>query len=106
MNEKNTLPCASPLKAAAAQAPGMPHSIVIENRHTLTATGIGAILSYDSFTAALATDLGTLTVGGEGLTVSELSVHTGEVKISGSIEYVQYTAKKDKRESLLHRLVR
>ena len=49
---------------------------------------------------------GTLAIGGEGLTVSELSVQTGEVKINGSIEYVQYTAKREKQESLFKRLVR
>ena len=48
----------------------------------------------------------TLAIGGEGLTVSELSVQTGEVKINGSIEYVQYTAKREKQESLFKRLVR
>ena len=64
------------------------------------------IVSYDSFTATLETPGGTLAIGGEGLTVSELSVQTGEVKINGSIEYVQYTAKREKQESLFKRLVR
>ena len=68
--------------------------------------GILSIVSYDSFTATLETPGGTLAIGGEGLTVSELSVQTGEVKINGSIEYVQYTAKREKQESLFKRLVR
>ena len=83
-----------------------PHSVVIEDRKRLTATGILSIVSYDSFTATLETPGGTLAIGGEGLTVSELSVQTGEVKINGSIEYVQYTAKREKQESLFKRLVR
>ena len=37
-----------------------------------------------------------LNVGGEGLSVGELSVRTGEVSISGSIEYVQYTRPREK----------
>ncbi len=82
------------------------HSIVLEDRRNLTATGVLAVLSYDSFTAALETPRGTLTIGGENLTVSELSVSTGEVKISGSIEYLQYTDKKEMRESFFKRLVR
>lgn len=77
-----------------------------EDRKRLTATGILSIVSYDSFTATLETPGGTLAIGGEGLTVSELSVQTGEVKINGSIEYVQYTAKREKQESLFKRLVR
>ena len=92
----------NPAAPAANQARQTPHSVVIEDRKRLTATGILSIVSYDSFTATLETPGGTLAIGGEGLTVSELSVQTGEVKI----EYVQYTAKREKQESLFKRLVR
>ena len=83
-----------------------PHNVILENRNMLTATGIQAILSYDELTACLDTEYGMLTIGGEGLKVSELSVQTGEVRISGAIEYVQYTVKKEKGTSLFKRLVR
>ena len=91
----------NPAAPAANQARQTPHSVVIEDLKRLTATGILSIVSNDSFTATLDTP-----GGGEGLTVSELSVQTGEVKINGSIEYVQYTAKREKQESLFKRLVR
>ena len=96
----------NPAAPAANPTRQMPHSVVIEDRKRLTATGILSIISYDSFTATLETSSGTLAIGGEGLTVSELSVQTGAVKINGALEYVQYTAKRDKQESLLKRLVR
>ena len=73
----------NPAAPAANQARQTPHSVVIEDRKRLTATGILSIVSYDSFTATLETPGGTLAIGGEGLTVSELSVQTGEVKING-----------------------
>ena len=88
----------NPAAPAANQARQTPHSVVIEDRKRLTATGILSIVSYDSFTATLETPGGTLAI--------ELSVQTGEVKINGSIEYVQYTAKREKQESLFKRLVR
>ena len=44
-----------------------PHNVILENRTTLTATGIQAILSYDELTASLDTEYGMLTIGGEGL---------------------------------------
>lgn len=91
----------NPAAPAANQARQTPHSVVIEDRKRLTATGILSIVSYDSFTATLETPGGTLAIGGEGLTVSELSVQTGEVKINGSIEYVQYTAKRENRNPCL-----
>ena len=83
-----------------------PHNVILENRNLLTATGIRAILSYDEMTACLDTEYGMLTIGGDGLKVSELSVQTGEVRISGSIEYVQYTVKKERAPSIFKRLVK
>lgn len=85
---------------------GMPHNIVIENRASVTATGIRSIVSYDAESAMLETDLGTLVVGGEGITVSELSVRTGEVRIGGQIEYIQYAQPRREQTSLFKRLMR
>lgn len=89
-----------------APVPAMPHNLVVENRRNLTATGIKSIVNYDEYSATMETSLGTLVVGGEGLSVSELSIQTGEVKISGTIEYVQYTARAEKKGGLLARFSR
>lgn len=84
----------------------LPHTLVLEERKRLTVTGILSIVSYDAFTVTLETSGGTLAIGGEELTVSELSVQTGEVKIGGAIEYIQYTVRREKQGSFLKRLVR
>lgn len=84
----------------------MPHNIVVENRASVTATGVRAIVSYDAESATLDTDLGTLVVGGAGLTVSELSIRTGEVRIGGEIEYIQYIQPRREQTSLFRRLLR
>ena len=93
-------------QAAQSAAKQMPHSVVLEDRKKLTATGILSIVSYASCTVTLETSFGTLSVGGEDLSVSELSVQTGEVKVGGTIDYVQYTVKHEKGGSFLKRLVR
>ena len=54
-------------------------------------TGVTRIVSCDELGATLQTPLGDLTIGGQGMQVSELSVRTGEVHISGQIESLQYT---------------
>lgn len=91
---------------AKTPAAKMPHNIVIENRAGVTATGIRSIAAYDAESATLETDLGTLVIGGTGLSVSELSVRTGEVHISGEIEYIQYVQPRREQTSLLRRLLR
>lgn len=94
------------LKPDTALAPVRDHVLTLENRRSLTVTGVARILSYDESTAALATPLGNLTVGGQGLQVSELSVRTGQVHISGKIEYLQYTENRESAGGLLARLFR
>lgn len=88
------------------QTQKIPHNLILENRRSLLATGILTIVSYDEYAATLETSCGTLVVGGEGIKVSELSTQTGELKIQGEIEYIQYTAKKEKSASFFKRLVR
>ena len=95
-----------PAAPAADNRRQMPHTIILEERRRLKVTGVLSIVSYDSFTVTLETSCGTLTVGGEELTVSELSVQTGEVKIGGKVEYMQYAVQREKLESLFKRLVR
>ncbi len=73
----------------AEKAPAAQHTLRMENCEKLVATGIEAIVSYDAMGAVLKTPCGILSVG-------ELSVRTGEVSISGSIEYVQYTRPREK----------
>ncbi|MEG0910338.1 MAG: YabP/YqfC family sporulation protein [Ruthenibacterium sp.] len=94
----NQQPAAVPQKAA--------HDITVKNRKSLVATGVLRIISYDAFAATLETPLGTLCIGGQNISVSELSVQTGEVKINGDIEYVQYSAPKVEKGSFFQRLVR
>ncbi len=88
-----------------ASAPA-PHNLIIENRSSVTATGVTRILSCDEGGASLETQQGGLVIGGSGIQVSELSVQTGEVKIYGKIEYVQYTERREPAGSFFKRLVR
>lgn len=87
-------------------APVRDHALSLDNRRSLTVTGVSRILSYDETGAALATPLGNLTVGGQGLQVSELSVRTGQVHITGKIEYLQYTENRESSGGFLTRLFR
>lgn len=89
-------------------APPRAHALTLENRARLTVTGVTRIVSCDELGATLQTPLGDLTIGGQGMQVSELSVRTGDVHISGQIEYLQYTEnQQSKKQSggLLARLL-
>lgn len=89
--------------------PPRAHTIALENRARLTVTGVTRIVSCDELGATLQTPLGDLTIGGQGMQVSELSVRTGEVHIAGKIEYLQYSENRQSKKQdggLLARLLR
>lgn len=93
------------MEETARQEP-LPHSLVLAERKKLSVTGVRRILYYDESGAQLETDLGRLTIGGKELQVSELSVQTGQVEISGLVEDLQYSSAPDARSGLLGRLLR
>lgn len=93
-------------QSAPAQAVGTKHNLIIENRTNLTATGILRVISYDESSATAETGQGLLMIGGKNLKVSELSCQSGELRVTGEIEYVQYEAAKAPKGGLFARLTR
>ena len=55
----------------------MPHHLVLEDRRALTVSGVSDVDSFDELTVIIYTDLGELTVKGEGLHINRLNVETG-----------------------------
>lgn len=92
-----------PMSAAPA---GAKHNLIIENRTNLTATGILRVISYDESSATAETGQGILVIGGKNLKVSELSCQSGELRVTGEIEYVQYEAARTTKGGLFGRLAR
>ena len=82
------------------------HSLALKDRRQLAVTGVGRIVSCDDASAVLEPALGPLTVGGQELQVSELSLQSGQVQISGRIEFLQYAENRESSGGLLARLFR
>lgn len=82
------------------------HSLALKDRHQLAVTGVSRIISCDETAAVLETPLGNLTIGGQELQVSELSVHSGQVQLSGKIEYIQYAENRQPGGGFFTRLFR
>ena len=84
-----------------------PHRITIQNRSSGTITGIVDVVSFDENTIVLDTDQGLLTIKGNGLHVSRLTLEKGEVDIEGRIDSMAYSEVTDFHKagaSLLGRL--
>ena len=63
--------------AEEKKAPAMPHNLILEDRRTLTVSGVSDVDSFDEQTVVVFTDMGELTVRGTDLHINRLSVEVG-----------------------------
>lgn len=92
--------------AQATAAQSAPHNLILEDRSKLSATGVLRVISCDETGAVMDTGQGRLTVLGRELSVSELSLDTGEVRVFGRIDQIEYTDTRESSGGLLRRLIR
>lgn len=81
-----------------------PHMLTLNNRKTLSLTGIAEVQGFDEQTVNLRTDTCSLAVKGESLHINKLDLESGDVCIDGEIHSLQYLGARPK--SLRSRLLR
>ena len=90
----------------SAPIPPRPHTLTAADRKTLALTGITDVDSFDDREIVAYTDIGGLTVLGEGLHISRLSLGSGELELEGHIRSLTYTDNGGRRKGLLGKLLR
>ena len=68
----------------------MPHHLILEDRRALSVSGVSDVDSFDELNVVIYTELGELTVKGEGLHINRLNVETGELTLEGTIQSLTY----------------
>jgi sporulation protein YabP len=77
--------------AEEKKAVKVPHSLILENRRSLTATGVSNVDSFDEQTIVAYTDLGQLIIKGTDLKINKLNTETGELTLDGQVSSMSYT---------------
>ncbi len=72
------------------------HTIILENRNKLSISGVADVLGFDDETVVLCTEMGNLTVKGNGLKVQSFATETGSIAVEGNIGALIYTEAKSK----------
>ena len=67
-----------------------PHHVVIEERKSLTVSGVEDVERFDENTIVLSTSKGVMVVAGENLHIEKLSLDGGDLKVEGDIDAVTY----------------
>ena len=83
-----------------------PHSILLDGRKKLTATGVSNVDSYDDQTIVAYTGMGELTIRGKGLQINRLNVETGELTVDGEISAMLYADNQPRSAGIFAKLFR
>lgn len=78
---------------------GVIQNLILENRGKLSISGVLDVLSFDDQVVILETELGLLTVKGDGLRINKLSIDTSEVIVEGDILSLMYSDNKNTEKS-------
>ena len=74
-------------------------NIILENRKKLSISGVNDVLSFDDQVVMVDTELGLLTVKGENIKITKLSLDTAEVIIEGDISNLSYSQNHQEKNS-------
>ena len=74
-------------------------NIILENREKLSISGVNDVLNFDDQIVMVDTELGLLTVKGENIRITKLSLDTTEVIIEGDIASIAYSQNKQEKSS-------
>ena len=68
----------------------LPHKLQLNERRSLTMTGVSEVVSFEDTAVVLQTGLGTLIVQGQDLKLKTLSLDGGQVAVDGTISALIY----------------
>jgi sporulation protein YabP len=69
----------------------LPHNLILENRKTLSISGVIDVDRFDEESVVALTDLGELSIRGTNLHISRLSLESGDLTLDGEIASLTYT---------------
>ena len=68
----------------------LPHSLILQDRHRLTVSGVEDVESFDESAVVLQTAGGLLILRGSALHIDKLSIEGGELLVTGRIDSLVY----------------
>ncbi|MDO4300898.1 MAG: sporulation protein YabP [Clostridia bacterium] len=80
------------------------HTINLDNREKLVATGITDILSFDEENIVAQTENGILVIRGYNLHINSLNLEKGSLTADGNVYSLSYDNENSSKRSLLGRL--
>ena len=71
-------------------------ALCVTDRSSARITGVEEVISYDENNIVMQTNLGQLTLDGEGLNIVQLNLGEGIVSVEGRVNALYYTEEREK----------
>lgn len=84
---------------------GTGHRLVLEERGSLTVSGVEEVESFDENTIVMGTAQGLLIVRGEELHIEKLSLDGGDLRVHGTVDSLTYEEDRRRRGGFFSRLL-
>ena len=68
----------------------LPHKLILNERKSLSLSGVTEVVSFDDSAVILRTNMGTLHIQGQDLQLKTLSLEGGQVAVDGNISAIIY----------------
>lgn len=75
---------------AKSETKALPHGLSLQDRQKMAISGVSDVINFDENQVIVSTSLGTLTIRGCGLHVDQLSLDSGELRLTGTIDLMEY----------------
>ena len=82
------------------------HNLILEERGSLTVTGVEDIDSFDDQTVVIYTGRGELTVRGNQLHIERIDLQAGELELQGQVDALTYADQPAVRGGFFARIFR
>ena len=82
----------------------MEHGLILEKRENLTVTAVTDVKNFDDESVDIILEEGGLDVKGRNLKITQLDLDEGRVAISGRIDSMVYTKKRQKGKGVFSRI--
>jgi len=82
----------------------IPHSITLDSRNKLKVTGVTDVESFDEYEIILCTSLGKLFIEGQELHMERLTLDSGDVAVTGTVNSVKYEDAPKAKSGILSKL--
>ena len=90
--------------SGSGRAQGSKHGIVLDDRKSMTLTGVKNVSDFNEQKIVLQTELGQLTITGRSLKLTSFSPKTGDLRLDGTIDSLVYADENKNTDSFWERI--